>query len=158
MRMLFGLIFLVILGCSPATPQISTENIESIVVTLYKSDFIGVEEDLTIVAPKDEWSEILAFTLPDKWADTGPGDLKIGSVKIQYKDKKAVSMDLFFAGKNPCMVTLDGKKFYYAKNIEVAPDGAMDFVRKVFAIRKAISKEKEENKNRKRKGDGVNCP
>ncbi len=135
MRLLTGILSLVLLGCGAKIPQISTDGIESIDVTMYKSDFMGVEKDFNLAIPKEHWNAILDFTLPNKLTQAGPQELRIGTVKIKYKDKKLVSIDLFWVGKNPCMVSLDGKHFYYAKNIPGAPDGAVGLIRKVLAVR-----------------------
>lgn len=133
MRYFPGLLLLAVFGCQVKMPRISTESIESIVVTIYENeDLMGVREDFTLIIPKDESRNILALTLPDKLAETGLYPLRIGTVKIKYKDNTFVTLEAFWFGKNPCMVSLDGKHLYFAKYDSDAPDGASGLIRDCF--------------------------
>jgi hypothetical protein len=111
MRLLTVMLFFAIFGCDSKTPQISTSGIEAIDLEIRKNDLMGVKEDFNLTIPKDDWNVILNFTLPHKWAEVGRDNLRIATAAIKYKDKESVSIDVFWHGKNPCLVSLDGKHF-----------------------------------------------
>lgn len=143
MRLLTGLLLLELFGCEAKVPQISTDGIESVVVKVYKNDLFNINNDFKLTIPKTDWDNILSLTIPKNIATTGAKDIRIATLTIQYEKTKSLSVDIFFAGKNPCKVSLDGKHFYYAKDNPSAPVGPTELLRKVIAIRKIISEEKE---------------
>lgn len=142
MRQLTGVLLFALFGCGAETTRVSIDRIESITVTLYKNKaLMGVEDDFTLPVPKDDWDVILALILPYKRAEIGRDRLRIATVTIKYKDKKSASIDAFWFGKNPCIVSLNGKHFYYAKDVPGSPDGASGLIRKVIAIRSQMERE-----------------
>jgi hypothetical protein len=144
MRLLVVLFLLTFIGCESKLPRISTDQIESIEVQIYKnSELFGIKEDFKVMIPQSDWESILDFIIPNQYADSSPSGVQVGTIMIKYRDGKIVPISVYWAGKNPCMVTLDDNHFYYAKNNPGAPDGAVGLMRKVISIREVVSKENE---------------
>lgn len=158
MRLLTVMLLFAVFGCEAKMPQISTSGIEAIDLQIYKDDLMGVKEDSNLTIPNDDWNVILDFILPHKWAEVGRNNLRIATATIKYKDKESVSIDVFWHGKNPCLVSLDGKHFYYAKNIPGAADGASGLIRKVKAIRSQKEKDAQVQKSKEYCLGASRCP
>lgn len=148
MRLRTTLLILSIMGCEAKPPQIGIDQIESLNVKLYKNkDFTDEEHDFSVVVPRTHWDTILALTLPHRSTMVGSDKLRIGVVTIHKMNKTSIAMDIYFSGKNPCIVSLDGKHFFYAKNTSAGSDGGMELIRRIIAIRKSTSKKGPEDQN-----------
>jgi hypothetical protein len=131
-------VLLVVGNQGQPTPQLGAP--KKITITLHPLPEWGLQGSLPTDIPKSEFDHVMRLVTPVGYLRGGVNELVypiVAQVEMVHENGKDTHMLVRSCGKNPAIVTVDGKAYFWATPDEEYSDGSMALVSLVRRIDKA---------------------
>ena len=123
---------------TPATPELRPPT--AITITLYPREGVGGIDGVPVDIPPEKLDLAFRLLTPEKYFEGGVHEFItriVAAAVITHADGTQTSVLVRDHGKNPAVVSVDGRNYFYARNDPDVHTGAIQLIRLVNEVAQA---------------------